>query len=83
VRSGDWHGAWLRRSIVSAAVGRKASELHARYVAFLDDCGQEVTLAERGALTEAMADLAAIGKGETVGRSLDGLLDSARDTLEL
>ncbi|MFE5407023.1 hypothetical protein ACFQ9Z_38255 [Streptomyces sp. NPDC056580] len=30
-----------------------------------------------------MADLKALGKGEAVGRSLDGLLDSGRDTLEL
>ncbi|WP_051858041.1 Hsp70 family protein [Streptomyces cellulosae] len=83
VGSGEWHGARLRRSMVSAAVGRKAAELHARYTDFLDTWGPEVTRAERDALTEAMADLAALGKGETVGRSLDGLLDSARDTLEL
>jgi actin-like ATPase involved in cell morphogenesis len=83
IGSGNWHGARLRRVMVSAAVGRKATELHARYTYFLDTWGQELTPAERDALTEAMADLAALGKGETVDRSLDGLLDSARDTLEL
>ncbi|WP_416978783.1 Hsp70 family protein [Streptomyces sp. T028] len=81
--SGDWHGAELRRSMVFATIGRKANELHAHYTGFLDTWGQEVTPAERGALAEVMADLAALGKGETVGRSLDGLLDSARATLEL
>ncbi|MFM9695495.1 Hsp70 family protein [Streptomyces europaeiscabiei] len=83
IGSDDWHGARLRRSMVSAAVGRKAAELHARYTDFLDTWDQEVTPAERDALTEAAADLEALGKGETVGRSLDGLLESARDTLEL
>ncbi|MEU0601667.1 hypothetical protein ABZ484_26000 [Streptomyces sp. NPDC006393] len=29
-----------------------------------------------------MTDLTALSKGKAVGRSLDGLLDSARDTLE-
>ncbi|WP_369029458.1 Hsp70 family protein [Streptomyces adonidis] len=83
IGSADWHGARLRRSMVSTAVGRKAAELHARYGDFLDTWSQEVTPAERGALTEVMADLATLSKGETVGRSLDGLLDSARDILEL
>ncbi len=83
IGSEDWAGAGLRRSLVSADIGRKATELHGRYENFLNDFGGEVTPAERDALTEAMADLAALGKGETVGRSLDGLLDSARDTLEL
>ncbi|MFI8314867.1 Hsp70 family protein [Streptomyces microflavus] len=81
--TGDWHGARLRRSMVSPAIGRKAAELHDQYAHFLDDWGREVTPAERDALTEVMADLAALSKGEKVGRSLDGLLDSARDTLEL
>ncbi|WP_225080706.1 Hsp70 family protein [Streptomyces sp. CoT10] len=83
IGSGDWDGARLRRSMVSAAVGRKAAELHARYTDFLHTWGQEVTPAELDALTEVMADLEALSKGETVGRSLDGLLASARDTLEL
>lgn len=83
IGSGDWHGAALRRSLVSAAVGRKANELHARYTEFLRQWKHAVTAAERDALTEVKADLEALGKGETVGRSLDGLLDSARDTLEL
>ncbi|MEU6624822.1 Hsp70 family protein [Streptomyces litmocidini] len=81
--SGDWHGKELRRSGMPTAVGRKASELHERYADFLALWGRELTHAERDALTEVMADLAALGKGETVGRSLDGLLDSARETLEL
>ncbi len=81
--SDDWDGAQLRRSMVSAAIGRKANELHARYTDFLENWDQEVTPAERDALTETMADLAALGLGESVGHSLDGLLDSARETLEL
>ncbi|GGM86125.1 Hsp70 family protein [Streptomyces fuscichromogenes] len=83
IGSDDWRGARLRRSPVSAAIGRKAAELHARYAEFLAAWSQEVTHAERDALTEVMGDLEALGKGETVGRSLDGLLDSARDILEL
>ncbi|MEV3906846.1 Hsp70 family protein [Streptomyces canus] len=83
IGSGEWDGARLRRSMVATAVGRKAAELHARYTGFLDNWGPEVTPAERAALSEVMEDLAALGRGETVGRSLDGLLDSARDTLEL
>ncbi|WP_329133520.1 Hsp70 family protein [Streptomyces sp. NBC_01476] len=83
IGSGDWHGRQLRRSMVSAVIGRKAAELHARYAEFLDTWGVEVTPAERDALGEAMADLAALSVGETVGRSLDGLLDAARETLEL
>ncbi|MFD1832546.1 Hsp70 family protein [Streptomyces desertarenae] len=83
VDSGDWYKARLRRVMISPAVGRKAAELHARYTDFLDTWKQEITPAEQDALTEITADLAALGRGEAVGRSLDGLLDSARDTLEL
>ncbi|MFM9593122.1 Hsp70 family protein [Streptomyces scabiei] len=81
--SGDWLGKELRRSMVSAAVGRKAAELHDRYSRFLADFRDELTPAERDALDEAETDLATIARGETAGRSLDGLLNSARDTLEL
>ncbi|MGA4858462.1 Hsp70 family protein [Streptomyces koyangensis] len=83
IASGAWQGARLRRSTVSATVGRKAAELHDRYVGFLSDFERELTPAERDTLTALRTDLAALGKGETVGRSLDGLLDSARDTLDL
>ncbi|MFF3495244.1 Hsp70 family protein [Streptomyces sp. NPDC002795] len=83
VGSGESRGARLRRSMVSATVGRKADELHARCHAFLADWGREVTPAEHDALTETMEDLSALGRGDTVSRSLDGLLDSARDILEL
>ncbi|MFF2205248.1 Hsp70 family protein [Streptomyces sp. NPDC058145] len=83
IGSDDWRNARLRRVMVSAAVGRKAAELHARYIDFLHTWDREVTHAERDALTEVMADLKALSKGESVGRSLDGLLDSARETLEL
>ncbi|MET9145252.1 Hsp70 family protein [Streptomyces sp. NPDC004042] len=82
IGAGDWRGARLRRSMVATAVGRKAAELHGRYADFLHNWGREATSAERDALTEVMADLAALGRGEAVGRSLDGLVDSARDTLE-
>ncbi|MEU2117116.1 Hsp70 family protein [Streptomyces sp. NPDC016459] len=81
--SDDWAGARLRRSMVSEGIGRKAGELHARYSDFLKTWERETTPAERDVLGETMADLAALGKGETVGRSLDGLLDDARETLEL
>ncbi|GGZ88289.1 Hsp70 family protein [Streptomyces echinoruber] len=83
IGSGDWHGARLRRTMVSTAVGRKAAELHGRYTDFLHTWDQGITPAERAALTEVMADLEALAKGEPVGRSLDGLLDAARSTLEL
>ncbi|WP_052808684.1 Hsp70 family protein [Streptomyces cyaneogriseus] len=83
IGTGAWRGKELRRSMVSAGIGRKAAELHDRYTRFLTDFGDELTPAERDALTEAEADLAALARGETAGRSLDGLLDSARDTLDL
>ncbi|MFE2558356.1 Hsp70 family protein [Streptomyces sp. NPDC059352] len=83
IGSDDWDGALLLRNRVSSTVGRKASELRARYTAFLDTWDREVTPAERDALTEAMAELAALSRGEALGRSLDGLLESARETLEL
>ncbi len=83
IGSGDWQGKELRRSMVSAGIGRKAAELHDRYTRFLTDFKHELTPAERDALAEAEADLAALARGETVGRSLDGLLDTARDTLDL
>ncbi|MER6252857.1 Hsp70 family protein [Streptomyces sp. NPDC001584] len=81
--SDDWDNTLLLRTMVPAAIGRKASELHARYTRFLKEWGHEVTPAERDALTETMADLAALGRGETAGRSLDGLLESAGEILEL
>ncbi|MFK0119512.1 Hsp70 family protein [Streptomyces sp. NPDC090994] len=81
--SGDWEQARLRRTTVPAAITRKASELHTAYRKFLKDWEKEVTPAELDVLTEIEADLAALTRGETVGRSLDGLLDTARDTLDL
>ncbi|WP_331452426.1 Hsp70 family protein [Streptomyces sp. SS162] len=81
--SGDWRGKDLRRSLISSAVGRKAAELHERYRRFQADFGGELTPAERDALAEFETDLEALAGGETPGRSLDGLLDAARDTLEL
>ncbi|MFZ3493973.1 Hsp70 family protein [Streptomyces sp. 5.8] len=81
--SDDWTGGQLRRSMASAVIGRKANELHGLYADFLKEWGQGVTPAERDLLTETMADLAALGRGESVSRSLDGLLDSARETLDL
>ncbi|MET9891886.1 Hsp70 family protein [Streptomyces sp. NPDC006465] len=83
IGSDDWQGGRLRRSMVSAASGRKANELHTRYTDFLRTWGHEITAAERDALTEVVVDLAALSRGERMGRSLDGLLESARDTLEL
>ncbi|WP_406294377.1 Hsp70 family protein [Embleya sp. NBC_00888] len=83
IGSGGWHGAQLNRTRVLPAVSRKASELHYRCVDFLKTWDKEITSAERDALTDALADLAALGRGEPLGRSLDGVLDSARDTLEL
>ncbi|MGW6137393.1 Hsp70 family protein [Streptomyces sp. NPDC055140] len=83
IGSEDWCGAELRRNLVSPALGRKAAALQARYAEFLDTWKEGLTHAERDALTETMTDLAALGRGETVSRSLDGFLDSARDTLDL
>ncbi len=83
IGSGEWRGARLRRSLVSTDTGRKAAELHNRYARFLADFKHGLTAAELDALTEARADLAALAKGEAVGRSLDGLLEAARTTLDL
>ncbi|WP_051716632.1 Hsp70 family protein [Streptomyces sp. NRRL F-5727] len=83
IGSGDEHGARLRRSVVSASVGRRAAALRAGYATYLDTWRQELTHAEIDALTEFTEDLAALGRGEPVSRSLDGFLDSARDTLDL
>ncbi|MEU3605993.1 Hsp70 family protein [Streptomyces sp. NPDC035033] len=79
----EWSKAELRRSPVSAAVGRKAAALQSRYTDFFSHWARELTHAERDALTEVGNDLAALARGEGVSRSLDGFLDSARDTLEL
>ncbi|MFF9143852.1 Hsp70 family protein [Streptomyces sp. NPDC014861] len=83
IGGGEEQGAALRRSMVSASVGRKASALRAGYADFLDTWRQELTHAELDALTEITDDLAALGRGEPVSRSLDGFLDTARDTLDL
>lgn len=82
IGSGSQKGARLRRSMISPTAGRRAAELHDEYVDFLRKWDREVTPAERGALTEVMKDLVTLSKGEALGRSLDGLLDSARHTLE-
>ncbi|MFJ9426529.1 Hsp70 family protein [Streptomyces sp. NPDC101249] len=81
--SGDWQSAELNRNWISQGTGRKAADLHDRYARFLTDFGRDLTAAELDALTEARTDLAALAKGEPVGRSLDGLLESARTTLDL
>ena len=83
IGSEDWCGGEIRRNLVSPAVGRKAAALQKSYTDFLDTWELELTHAEHDALTETRDDLAALGRGERVGRSLDGLLDSARDTLDL
>ncbi|GHI97172.1 Hsp70 family protein [Streptomyces olivaceus] len=83
IASGEWESVNLRRSSVSPTVGRKAAQLQDRYTAFLTRFAHELPPAERDTLAELRTELAALGKGETVGRSLDGLLDSARDTIDL
>ncbi|MGA5215565.1 Hsp70 family protein [Streptomyces cinereoruber] len=83
IGSGEWCGARLRRSPVSSAVGRRAAALQSDYTDFLARWARELTHAERDALTEIGDDLAAVARGESVSRSLDGFLDSARDTLDL
>ncbi|MFH9734119.1 Hsp70 family protein [Streptomyces sp. NPDC017260] len=83
IASGPERGARLLRSTVSPTVGRKAAELHALCTGFLTDYRRELTPAEHDTLTELETDLAALARGAAVGRSLDGLLDSARDTLGL
>ncbi|MER7733068.1 Hsp70 family protein [Streptomyces erythrochromogenes] len=82
IGSGEWNRAELRRIPVSS-VGRKAAALQSRYTEFLGRWAQELTHAEHDALTEIGDDLAALARGEGVSRSLDGFLDSARDTLDL
>ncbi|MCD2463761.1 Hsp70 family protein [Streptomyces sp. MBT42] len=83
IGSEEWSRAELRRSPVSSAVGRKAAALQSDYTDFLTRWAQELTHAERDALTEIGDDLAALARGERVGRSLDGFFDSGRDTLKL
>ncbi|WP_329098540.1 Hsp70 family protein [Streptomyces sp. NBC_01439] len=83
IGSEDWSLARLRRNLISEAVRRKGVGLLQRYSEFLDEWRQELTHAEKDALTEIAADLEALGRGEPMSRSLDGLLDSAHDTLEL
>lgn len=82
IGSGDVRSARLQRHTVFA-VGRQAAALRNDYAEFLRSWEHELTHAERDALGEIAADLAALGRGEGVGRSIDGLLDSARGTLEL
>ncbi|MFI1648624.1 Hsp70 family protein [Streptomyces avidinii] len=83
IGSEEWRGARLRRTMVSESVVRKAAALQALYDEFLATWKQELTHAENDALTEIEVDLGALSRGEPLNRSLDGLLDSARDTLEL
>ncbi|MFB6836691.1 Hsp70 family protein [Streptomyces sp. NPDC056361] len=83
IGSGDEHGAGLRRNQVSSSAGRKASALRAEYATFLKEWKRELTHAELDALTEIADDLAALGRGEPMSRSLDGFLESARATLDL
>ncbi|MBP2585410.1 actin-like ATPase involved in cell morphogenesis [Streptomyces sp. PvR006] len=80
---GDWHRAELRRNPVSHAAGRKAAALQAEYTGFVSMWKHSLTHAEHDALTEIMDDLSILARGEAVGRSLDGFLDSARGTLDL
>jgi molecular chaperone DnaK len=80
--SDEWHGAQLNRRRLAPAIGRRASELHAEYAAFLETY-DDLTRAEHDALTETMADLGALGRGESLDRSLDEFLDEARSLLEL
>ncbi|MFI5722365.1 Hsp70 family protein [Streptomyces cyaneofuscatus] len=82
IGSGDLRSARLQRHTLFA-VGRRAATLRNDYAEFLKTWKHELTHAERDALGEISASLAALGRGETVGRSFDGLLDSARETLEL
>ncbi|MFJ6144931.1 Hsp70 family protein [Streptomyces anulatus] len=82
IGSGDLRSARLQRRTVSA-VGRRAATLRNEYAEFLKTWEHALTHAERDALGEISANLAALGRGETAGRSIDGLLNSARETLEL
>ncbi|WP_435189646.1 Hsp70 family protein [Streptomyces sp. bgisy126] len=83
IGSGKWSETELRRNPFSLAVGRRAAALQSEYTVFLDRWARELTHAEHDALTEIGDDLATLVRGESTGRSLDGFLDSARDTLDL
>ncbi|MHB9757463.1 Hsp70 family protein [Streptomyces sp. BYX5S] len=79
---GEEQGARLRRSAVADGIGRDAAHLLDEVHTHLAHFGDELKDAERDAFTELTEQLTATVRGETLGRSLDGFLDEARDTVE-
>ncbi|MFD6420448.1 Hsp70 family protein [Streptomyces sp. NPDC060198] len=82
IGDGEELGARLRRSAVADGIGRDASRLLDVIRTHDAHFGDGLTAAEHGVFTELTEQLTAIVRGEPLGRSLDGLLDEARDTVE-
>ncbi|MFI6525361.1 Hsp70 family protein [Streptomyces uncialis] len=82
VGDSEEQGVRLRRSAVSDGIGRDAAHLLEEIRSHVSDFGDELKAAERDAFTELAEQLTAIVRGEPLGRSLDGFLDEARDTVE-
>ncbi|WP_407549378.1 Hsp70 family protein [Streptomyces sp. Pv4-95] len=82
IGDGEELGARLRRSAVADGIGRDASRLLDEIRTHVAHFGDEVTAAEHSVFAELTEQLTAIVRGEPLGRSLDGFLDEARDTVE-
>lgn len=82
IGDGEELGARLRRSPVADSTGRDASRLLDEIRTHVAHFGGELTEAEHGYFAELTEQLTAIVRGEPLGRSLDGFVDEARDTVE-
>lgn len=82
IGEGKEQGARLRRSAVADGIGREAAQLLDEIRTHVAHFGGELKSAERDTFTELTEQLTATVRGEPLGRSLDGFLDEARDTVE-
>ncbi|WP_405745465.1 Hsp70 family protein [Streptomyces sp. NBC_01525] len=82
IGDGEELGARLRRSAVADGIGRDASRLLDVIRTHGAHFGDGLTAAEHSVFAELTEQLTAIVRGEPLGRSLDGFLDEARDTVE-
>ncbi|MFI7382327.1 Hsp70 family protein [Streptomyces sp. NPDC049813] len=82
VGEGKEEGARLRRSAVADGIGRDAAQLLDEVRTHVAHFGGELKAAERDTFTELTEQLTSAVRGEPFGRSLDGFLDEARDTVE-
>ncbi|MFH8483956.1 Hsp70 family protein [Streptomyces longisporoflavus] len=82
VGEGKEEGARLRRSAVADGIGRDAARLLDEVSTHVAHFGDELTAAEHDVFAELTEQLGTTMRGEPLGRSLDGFLDEARDTVE-